>query len=816
MAGCPTYYISPRGQLMRSQSSDWRKVLGPIWGIIASTGVLCGAAAQQANQPAQESSSTAQAATASNATSQLQEIVVTSTRSALPINRVPISVVAYSQDTLDKLSVRSVDDIMALAPGVDFNRGVEGFGLNTSIDIRGIGSTVGSATTGIYIDDTPIQTRTLLYSSGPVWPVIFDLDRVEVLRGPQGTLFGAASEGGTVRFITPQPSLDQYSGYTRAEGAVTDGSSDTNYEAGAAFGGPIVQDVLGFRVSAYYRHDGGFIDRDRYGSTDPLDYQKDTNSLNSTALRMALTWAPISGLTISPSVFSQEQFLGDGPFVWGDLSNVSRQRYVSGDAQNSTTHDRFTLSALDVKYDAGPVALYSNSSYFDRQNHSNFDYTEFELSYFGDGNPADYFSIPGYYANSPQVNTQQNFTQELRAQSSDQGARLTWVAGLYYNKSKQSAKELDNDPFFGDYYGLSIEQLFGEPLLNGQTIYLDDFHDIDTEKAFFGSISFAVTSKLKLTAGVRASRTGFEFQEFKNGPAAGGPSMSAGAANETPVNPRYAASYQINDNNMVYASAAKGYRVGGANAEIPGYEACEEALASLGLKSAPLTYKSDSTWSYELGSKNRLDGGRLQLDGSVYYIQWNGIIQDTLATPNCPFTFTTNLGSAMSRGFDFQAQWQVIDRLVTGVSVGFNNSQYTQTIRSAGATQDIVTAGHILGAVPWTIDGTAEYRFPGLIGREAYITAISEYHSNIAGKTVYNDPGYSTYDPLIHNPRSTLNVDLRGGARFESGWDISLFADNLLNRANITQYSRDAVTAQIFHYDPARPRTIGLTVSDRF
>lgn len=801
---------------MRFQSCDLRIRFSLICGLMASIGVLSSVQAQQANPDTASGAQVSQTATEGDSSSQLQEIVVTSTRNAEPINKVPISVVAFSQATLDKLSVRSADDVMALTPGVDFSRGVEGFGLNTTIDIRGIGSTVGSATTGIYIDDTPIQTRTLLYSSGNFWPVMFDLDRVEVLRGPQGTLFGAASEGGTVRFITPEPSLKEYSGYTRTEGAVTQGAGDPSYEAGAAFGGPIVSDVLGFRVSAYYRHDGGFIDRVRFGSTDPSDYQRDTNSLNSTALRAALKWAPVSGLTISPSMFIQEQFLNDGPFVWSDLSNESGRHYVSGDAQNSTTHDRFTLSALDIKWDAGPVTLYANSSYFDRKNHSLFDYTEFELSYFGDGNPADYFSIPGYYATSPQLNTQQNFTQEVRVQSADQSARLTWVAGLYYNRSKQSAKELDNDPFFGDYYGLSIEQLFGEPLLNGETIYLDDFQDVDTEKAVFGSVSFAVTSKLKLTAGVRASHTGFSFAEYKDGPASGGYSASSGSAQESPVNPRYAASYQINDDNMVYVSAAKGYRVGGANAQIPGYAACQEALASLGLKSAPLTYKSDSTWSYELGSKNRLEGGRLQLNGSIYYIQWNGIIEDTLATPNCPFTFTTNLGKAMSRGFDISAQWQVFDQLVAGVSVGFNNSQYTQTIRSAGATQDIVTAGHILGATPWTIDGTAEYRIPGLIGREAYVTAISEYHSNITGKTDFNDPNYSTYDPLIHNPRSTLNVDLRAGARFDSGWDISLFADNLLNRANVIQATRDATTAQIFHYDPARPRTIGVTVSERF
>ena len=136
---------------------------------------------------------------------------------------------------------------------------------DSDISIRGIDSTAGTATTGIYVDDTPIQTRHLKFGTVNPYPALFDLDRVEVLRGPQGTLFGAGSEGGTIRFITPEPSLTTYSGYARAEFGQIDGGGQS-YEAGAAFGGPIIDGVLGFRVSASFREDGGWVDRVNYNA----------------------------------------------------------------------------------------------------------------------------------------------------------------------------------------------------------------------------------------------------------------------------------------------------------------------------------------------------------------------------------------------------------------------------------------------------------------------------------------------------------------------------------------------------------------------
>src|SRR5271163_1157769 len=183
----------------------------------------------------------------------LVEIVVTATRREESISKVPLSITALNQDELDQKGIRDFSEMVRFTPGVS----IDTAGTN-AISIRGISSSGGAGTTGIYIDDTPIQMRALGFNPDDTLPKTFDLDRVEVLRGPQGTLFGAGSEGGTVRYIMTQPSVTSESTYARTEVSYTQYGAPS-YEAGVAHGGPIVDDVLGYRASIWYRHDGGWI-----------------------------------------------------------------------------------------------------------------------------------------------------------------------------------------------------------------------------------------------------------------------------------------------------------------------------------------------------------------------------------------------------------------------------------------------------------------------------------------------------------------------------------------------------------------------------
>src|SRR5882672_1877322 len=185
----------------------------------------------------------------------LEEIVVTATRREESISKVPISITAFNQDMIDQKGIKDFQDIVRFTPGVS----IDTSGTN-AISIRGISSSGGAGTTGIYIDDSPIQMRALGFNPDDTLPKTFDLDRVEVLRGPQGTLFSAGSEGGTVRYIMNQPSITLETTYARTEVSST-AYGEPSYEAGIAHGGPLIDNVLGFRASVWYRYDGGWIDR---------------------------------------------------------------------------------------------------------------------------------------------------------------------------------------------------------------------------------------------------------------------------------------------------------------------------------------------------------------------------------------------------------------------------------------------------------------------------------------------------------------------------------------------------------------------------
>jgi outer membrane receptor protein involved in Fe transport len=236
----------------------------------------------------------------------LEEIVVTATRQADTVNRVPLSVTAQTQKNLDQQGIKSVTDLQATVPALQVNQQLATGVAN--IAIRGIvQGAQGAATTGFYLDDTPLQKRNVgggvATANGTPLPPLFDLERIEVLRGPQGTLYGGSSEGGTIRYIQPAPSLTTYSSYARAQVSSTR-YGDPSYEAGVAVGGPIVKDKLGFRASVFGRKTGGFIDM-----VDPITkqvYARDVNDGKIKMGRLALTWAPVENARITLDYFSSQ------------------------------------------------------------------------------------------------------------------------------------------------------------------------------------------------------------------------------------------------------------------------------------------------------------------------------------------------------------------------------------------------------------------------------------------------------------------------------------------------------------------------------
>src|SRR5215469_15319232 len=327
-----------------------------------------------------------QTAAAETAPAGLQEVVVTATRREENLSRVPISVTALTQDALDARGIKDFSEVARFTPGVNFDNS----GTN-NISIRGISGTGGAGTTGIYIDDTPIQMRALAFNPDEALPKSFDLDRIEVLRGPQGTLFGSGSEGGTVRYITTQPSLTKTSIYSRAELATTQGG-DPSYEAGVAVGGPLIDNTLGARLTVWYRRDGGWIDHmDPYTLT--VD-DKNANHEDSTLLRLAFLWAPSDKWSLTPSIYYQDRKEHNISNYWPLYSNAGNNQFVSADPNERNSPDTFYLGALKIQGDLGSATLISNTSFYHRENTTGYEATLYNLGYYQTQNVLPIFYMP--------------------------------------------------------------------------------------------------------------------------------------------------------------------------------------------------------------------------------------------------------------------------------------------------------------------------------------------------------------------------------------------------------------------------------------
>jgi outer membrane receptor protein involved in Fe transport len=292
-----------------------------------------------------------------------------------------------------------------------------------------------------------------------------------------------------------------------------------------------------------------------------------------------------------------------------------------------------------------------------------------------------------------------------------------------------------------------------------------------------------------------------------------------GSSSENPVTPKAVLSYKPDPDNLFYASAAKGYRPGGINGQLSSI--CGPDLASIGLTAGPEIYAADSLWSYELGAKNSFLGGRMQLNASVFLIEWNNI-QQAVYLPDCGQNFVENLGKVHSTGGELELQTRPLDSLLLDFSVAHVDAKYTGTVcagtsacTGASATsQPIVTAGDRLPGAPWTFLASAEYALPAFANRSPYLRLDYQFTTVQTALQPIQDPNNGVSDPTYTGLPQTQNLSLRTGLRW-SGFDVSLFAQNLANSHPVLSHTRDTNTSDLFYDHTVRPRTIGITTTYR-
>jgi outer membrane receptor protein involved in Fe transport len=741
------------------------------------------------------------------------------------VRDVPISISAYDSKTLDVAGVKDFSGVAQFTPGVTFNPA------NNLIAIRGISSTAGAATTGVYIDDAPVHIRQFGSAPSAVLPAVFDLERIEVLRGPQGTLYGAGSQGGTVRFITPQPNLHNYQMYGRGEVAFSEAGSPS-YEAGFAVGGPIVEGKLGFRVSAYNRDEGGWVDWIDYNTGRVRD--KDANSQKTSVYRAAMTWMPIEGLSITPSVFHQDLRTNNSSTMAEFWSDFGDHEFKYSDNIPRTNEDRFTLPSLKIDYEIGDYEIVSNTAWFKRTGLMVNDAGTWRLSnlQFNFGfplltrlGPDDSVGIPYFTSPGSFTNDQDNFTQELRFQSKG-NSRLTWLIGLYYSDTEQRNMEQgesginqqgvsDYDRLYQRLFGQTIEERFGFPLFEGKYSYITDTWVWEKQKAVFADATWWITDTFSVSAGIRYSEMKFEFDAARASNTQAGWTHSGGKTKEYPVTPRVNVTWRPADNLMLYANAGKGFRGGGANSAAL-LDRCAQNIADLGLGDVR-SYESDYVWSYDVGAKGKLLEGRIAYDIAAYTVDWTGIQQSNTLVA-CGGSYIGNFGEARAKGLDMMFQVAANDDLLIDLSFGYMKSEYTsQVFASAdvGAPTLINEGNSLPNVVPFKAALALTYNYRAF-RRNGYVRAAYEYSGRRSDMLPTQDRGTTQYlaNPAFPYLPETHMVRLRGGLDL-GDCDVSVFVDNLLDSSPLL--SRTSSTqSDYYQVSTWRPRTVGMTLIYRY
>jgi outer membrane receptor protein involved in Fe transport len=722
----------------------------------------------------------------------LDEVVVSAMKRDELLSTVPMSISVLSADSLSASGIRDIGGVAAVSAGVEYDFSSQfGPGILTDIAIRGISAQKGDSTTGIYLDDTPIQMPHSVFNNP--YPLTFDLARVEVLRGPQGVLFGRGAEGGAIRFITNEPSTTTTSELYRSEVSATDHGT-TNYEAGAAAGGPLIADVLGARFGAWYRHDGGYVDR-----IDPFTgatVDADANHSASESLRLAFAFEPNERLRIVPTFSYQSVRLHDTPTFYANLSVPALGVLDNGKLLDQPSSDQFTMNSVRMTAGLGGANLTFVTSYFDRNAAATVDQTNAAgVDYFGGfGNPQGPEFPTSYSDAIPSLLSEHQIQEsaEMRIASAGPSAPWTWLGGVFYSRLRESST--------ADTYVITAPSNPG---------ILTDQDDLTRELSIFGYGRWSFTPQWSAGAGMRVGWTQNEGQS-RNGGFANTSEAPFGQSSDRetlPPTPRFDLSYQPDSFNLFYAAVARGFRRGGINASRP--VECDGSMD-------PLSYAPDSVWSFELGAKNQLFGGRLQLNTSIFDIRWPGV--QVYVYDACGHGLTTNAGQAKSVGFDLDMEAVVTERLRVTLTLGMLDARYVRTVTAANG-EIIVDKGAAGGipSVPAPWDGTlsARYDWPLVHDLEGYVRMEDIVHSHNPGPFTELDPKSSSYDPSLRADPATNLLNLQLGVTWGTS-DINVFVDNALNSLPELQRDVDAPGSPLVYVYTFRPRTAGVRANWRF
>jgi iron complex outermembrane receptor protein len=765
----------------------------------------------------------------------LSEVIVTAEKRDSTVQQTAISMTAMSGEQLAEQGTRTVEELIGNVPGVSIRTAGPG---QTEYEMRGLGSSGGStATVGFYLDESPLSASAVALNGRTVIdPDLFDLNHAEVLRGPQGTLYGAGSMGGTIKLVTNPPKLGVFEGATSADASHTTGGG-TNGGGNLMLNFPIGDNVA-LRVVGTAKYISGWIDRKviddfpfptNFGGCGPFYFCTRGNVADATvskditgsnlerfeSARATLLAKPLDNLVITGTLMYQ-RIDADGYNNYQQPPS-NEAIYQPFDIQEPY-RDSFKLASLKVSYDLPFAQLTSATSYWRRDVVQTTDSTEalqniFNLTTF----------VPNLYQEEDPTT---QISEEFRLTSSDDGA-LQWVGGLFVTDLHSGYITTNQSVGFSTVAACTVPTSGGNcptalqfnPNNGGQAgnpegiVFDDNNPNVTKQKAIFGELSYQLNPQLKLTTGLRFYK--FDVSNNSNqrglGTASGNatPTFASASGSGTGVLPKVNLAYTPTADLNVYGTIAKGSRPGGVNLPIPlipppnAFYYCGPGTGPSYLTAQPAYYGPDNIWSAELGEKAKFADRRFTVNADVYYVKWTDIQQ--LVVLSCGYPYNTNVGNAKSYGPELEMAGKITDEL----SVDFTGAY----------TQAFIDAPRQVPGLPIS-PGTRVTNIPKYTGSLAlnYVTVLpGDYRASVRISDSYIGP---VEDVAYY--RETLGsyslVDFRTGVG-KNAWALDLYATNLTNKHAAQTIDNTVFAWQqptLTRVSTNQPRTVGLEARYKF
>lgn len=709
----------------------------------------------------------------------LEEVLVTAQRRGPErLQDVPMSVSVVDRKTIDQMGLVEMNDYLRALPSVS---DIELGAVYNNVIIRGIATDfLWAGTTGVYIGETPVSNVGLKWTGAPDLKLV-DIERIEVLRGPQGTLYGEGSMGGTVRIVPAGPNPARFESSVTGSFSVTGAEGGNNSTLEGMLNVPLLDGDAALRLVAYRHDNSGYYLNIAGSDPDTIDLseqfgvpalnKRDVGATTFTGWRAQFLWQPKPELSIELMALSQdvdENGRPEGDVGLGRFQQV-RLSKLNGDGDSSFVD--FDLTNLEINYDFQAFSLLSTTSLVKSRGRAN-------------ETPAYFYEVFGYAPVFWQwPGSARSFSQELRLNSRQDGS-LRYLAGFFYQDVESSASNIltyEGDPALGPPEGATFHDALGE------------FDDKQT--SLFGELSYDLTDRFTGTVGARWYRYDQELLWSGGGGVLTGgeeeylPSSASGDGHTYSLKLEYEASQST----RIYGSFNQGFRFGGPAQNL--HEICDaDGDGIIDGTDVPMVFKidSDTIDSYELGLKFQTSGGRFSVNAAVFSIKWDDI--PVVVYPTCGFGITVNAGKAESQGLEIEGAWEITGGLV------FNYAASWMDPRLAEDSGDLGQAGDRLPGSPrHNLHLSIEQNF-SIVQHNAFVRAdlvnVGEYYDNLQQEGEASG-GYTT-------------IGARAGVSLND-WLVELYVHNLTDEFAVT-YNQWFLGS----YLALRPRTIGVQVSYRF